>query len=157
MLISLKLFIWYLSRKFVRVESPGKGVAVEKAERWLVGKGSMQEHHLCTIFKLYTNSFCRTRAVLQVFIKVTVEPIFLLYLSLTSELWLRSWVWPNCWVSPEFLHDLTPIKNEVKWQIVGLHWTTALCAVLRELFLIHLSLSFYFDWRECSEHDRFKL
>ena len=45
----------------------------------------MRERHLCTIFKLQTNSFCRQRMGLEVLIKVTVEPIFL-SLSLTSEL-----------------------------------------------------------------------
>ena len=38
-----------------------------------MGKGSMREHHLCTIFKLYPNSFCRQRAGLEVLMKVTVE------------------------------------------------------------------------------------
>ena len=90
--------------------------------------------------------------------KVAAEPIFLLlYLSFTSELWLRPWEWSNCWVSPEFLLDLKPLKNEVKWQVGGLPSTTALCAELRKLFLIRFRLSFYFSWRGCSERDKFKL
>ena len=40
-----------------------------------------EKRHLCTIFKLYTNSFCRQRAGLKVLIKVTltteIEQIFL--------------------------------------------------------------------------------
>ena len=35
------------------------------------GKGSMRERHLCTTFKLRTNSFCLQRAGLKVLIKVT--------------------------------------------------------------------------------------
>ena len=54
----------------------------------------MRKRHLCTIFKLYTNSFYRQKAGLEVFIRVTAVPIFLpFYLSLTSELWLRRWVY----------------------------------------------------------------
>ena len=36
------------------------------------GKESMREHHLCTTFKLKTDSFCRQRAGLEVLIKVTL-------------------------------------------------------------------------------------
>ena len=123
----------------------------------MVGKGSMRKHYLCTIFKLYTNSFSQQRAGLKVLIKVTAQPIFLLYLSLTSELWLRSWMWSKCRVSPEFLRDLNPLKNKVKWQVRELPSMTARCAVLRELFLIRLLSIIYFYYRKCSERDKFKL
>ena len=45
----------------------------------------MRELHLRAVFKQYVNSFCRQRAGLEVLIKMTAEPIFLLNLSLTSE------------------------------------------------------------------------
>ena len=67
MLITSKLFIWHWSG----IESAEKGATIKKAEQWLAGKGSMRECHLCAIFKLYTNSFCRQRAGLEVLIKVT--------------------------------------------------------------------------------------
>ena len=54
----------------------------------------MRKGHLCTIFKLYVNSFCRQRAWLEVLKEVTALPIFLLYLSLTSQLWPRPWLCP---------------------------------------------------------------
>ena len=49
-----------------------KGAAVKKSQA-VIGwkKGSMRERHLCTIFKLFTNSFCRQRAGLEVLMKVT--------------------------------------------------------------------------------------
>ena len=116
----------------------------------------MREHCLCAIFKLYTNSSCWQRVGLEVLIKVTAEPIPV-YLSLTSELWLRPWVWSNCWVSSEFLYDLNPLKNEVKWLVGGLPSMTALCVVLRELSLTCFHPSFFFYCRECVEHHKFEL
>ena len=61
MLMFAKLFIRHLSRKLVRIENVGKGAATEKCQAVIGEKGSMRERHLCTIFTLYTNSFCRQR------------------------------------------------------------------------------------------------
>ena len=72
MLIFSKLFTWCLSRRIVRIESAGKGVAIrKKAEQWLAGKGLLRERHLCTTFMLYKNSFSQQRTGLEVLIKVT--------------------------------------------------------------------------------------
>ena len=71
MFISPKLFILHLSRRIARIESAGNEAAVEKSRAGIAGKGSMRECHLFTIFKLYTNSFCRQRAGLKVLIKAT--------------------------------------------------------------------------------------
>ena len=141
--MSLKLFIWHLSRRFVRIENAGKGVAKEKSQAVIGWKGSMRERHLCTIFKLYTNSFCRQMAGLEVLIKVTAEPI-LLYLSVPSELWLRPWVWCNCWVSPEFLCDLSLLKE---WgRMTGRRATldSTVCSIERALFNVCISFIFLF-------------
>ena len=40
--------------------------------------------------------------------------------------------------------ELYPLKNEIKLQVEGLPSITALCAVLRELYLVHLSSIFLF-------------
>ena len=65
MAISLKLFIWRLSRKIVRIEIAGKKAAIEKSRAVIGGK---RINHLCTIFKLFTNSFSRQRTRLEVLI-----------------------------------------------------------------------------------------
>ena len=71
---SSKLFIWHLSKRIVRMESAGKGAAVyrKKPNRyWLKNKKkTMRECHKCTIFKLYTNSFCRQKVGLKFLMKV---------------------------------------------------------------------------------------
>ena len=85
----------------------------KKAEQLLARKRSMTERHWRTIFKLYANSLCRQRAKLEFLKKVTAELIHR-YLSLTSELWIKPWVWSNCGVSPELLRDLNPHRNKVK-------------------------------------------
>ena len=57
-LISLKFFICHLSRRIVRKASAGKGVAIEKRRAVILGKGSIRERRLWTIFELHTTSFC---------------------------------------------------------------------------------------------------
>ena len=138
MVVSLKLFIWHMSREIVRMDSAGKGAAIEKSRAAMGWKGSVRERHLCTIFKLYPNFFLSAEGRVRRFDKGDCQAHF------PSSLWLRPQVWFNCWVSPEFLGDLNPLKNEVKWQVGGLPSTTALCAVLRKLFSIHLSSIFLF-------------
>ena len=67
---SLKYFVWLLSRRIIRIESTGKGTAIE-SQAVIGEKRSMRERHLCTIFTLYTNSFCHQRAGIKVLTKVT--------------------------------------------------------------------------------------
>ena len=72
MLISSKLLLWHLCTRIVRIEIAGKGAAIEKKLKlWLEVIESMRARHLCTILKLYTNSFCQQRVGLEILIKVT--------------------------------------------------------------------------------------
>ena len=62
---------------------------------------------------------------------------------------LDCWV-SNCWVSQEFICDLNPLKNEVKWQVRGLPWTTALsvCSIERALLDTSFIYLFFFFFVE---------
>ena len=66
MLISRRFSYDIFQEKSSRIESAGKGAAIEKSRAVIGGKGLMRERHLCAILKLYTNSFCRQRAGLEV-------------------------------------------------------------------------------------------
>ena len=73
------------------------------------------------------------------------SPILKWFLFSMVDFWVTAQrVWFNFWVSSELLRDLNYLKNEVKWQVGGLPSTTALCAVLRELFLKRLSSIFLY-------------
>ena len=83
MLISSKLFIRHLSRKIVRIESAGEGAATEKS-RAVIGEKKIKAVH-----ELFLSAEDRVRS----FDKDVAESSFLvLYLSLTSKIWLRPWV-----------------------------------------------------------------
>ena len=131
MLISLKLIIWYLSRKLVRIESVGKGAAIEKSWAVIGGKRINERASFAYNLSAVHEFFLSAEDGVKSFDKGDCRAYFP-SLSLTSELWL----WSNGWVPPEFLLTSTLFKNELKWQVGGLPLMTALCAVLRELFLI---------------------
>ena len=80
-----------------------------------MGKESMRECHLCTIFKLYTNSFCRHKMGLKVLIKVIAELIFfLLDLSLCYifyHLLLSEILWPSAKCN-KWVRNLTSQQNQ---------------------------------------------
>ena len=57
MLIFSKLFISCLSRRIVRIESAGKGMAIGKSRTVIGWKRIAERASLCTTFKLYKNSF----------------------------------------------------------------------------------------------------
>ena len=59
MLMFSKLFISCLSRRIVRIESAGKGMAIGKIRAVIGWKGLLRERHLCRTFKLNKNSFCQ--------------------------------------------------------------------------------------------------
>ena len=68
-----KLFISCLSRRIVRIESAGKGVAIGKIRAVISWKGIAERVSFVysTTFKLNKNSFCQQRAGFEVLIKVT--------------------------------------------------------------------------------------
>ena len=69
MLMFSKLFISCLSRRIVRIESAGKGMAIGKIRAVIGWKGIAGERHLCRTFKLNKNSFCQQRVGFEVLIK----------------------------------------------------------------------------------------
>ena len=48
-----------------RAQEKKRTIYRKKVEPWLAGKRPMRERHLCTTFKLNTNSFCRQKARLK--------------------------------------------------------------------------------------------
>ena len=158
MLISSKLIIWHLSKKIFRIKIAGKGAAVEKYRTVIGGKRINERASFGYNVEAVHKFFLSAEGGFRSFDKGDCRAHFSSYLSI-FDFWALAHIlgvvqllslpgvppWPN------------PFKNEAKWQVGGLPPTTALCAVLRELFFIRFRLSFYFYWRECCERDKFKL